>query len=149
MRVLFAAAVALSCLAAPALAASDADCQALWKNADRNGDGSLSDAEATRYLAAMRVQDRTMPSDGRITSAAFMEACKADIFVTRKSDAGAPLKGANSFTEGQARDRAVAFGVGDVAAMSKDDDGIWRGKGTLDGKSVSVAVDYKGNVVTQ
>jgi hypothetical protein len=150
MRVLLvAAALGWGCLGIPALAASDADCQALWKNADRNGDGFLSDAEATRYAAALRLQDRTVPSDGRIASAAFLDACKADVFTTRKLDAGAPLKGANSFTEGQARDRAIAFGIGDISAMSKDDDGIWRGKGSLDGKSVSVAVDYKGNVVTQ
>jgi putative membrane protein len=31
--------------------------------------------------------------------------------------------------------------------MKKDDDGIWRGTATRDGKSIPVAVDYKGNVV--
>ena len=32
--------------------------------------------------------------------------------------------------------------------MKKDDDGIWRGTGTQGGKTVQIAVDYKGNVVT-
>ena len=133
----------------PTWAATEAECTELWKKADRNGDGVLTDAEATRYAAALRVRDRQVPADGRMTAAAFMDACKADDFVERPVDAGAPLKGANSFTEGQARDRAIARGVTEISAMAKDDDGIWRGKGSVDGKAVSVAVDYKGNVVVQ
>jgi putative membrane protein len=31
--------------------------------------------------------------------------------------------------------------------MTKDADGIWRGQAEKDGKTTSVAVDYKGNVV--
>ena len=34
-----------------------------------------------------------------------------------------------------------------VSALTKDDQGIWRGTATKDGKHVKVAVDYKGNVV--
>lgn len=59
-------------MAAPGWAASDAECQGMWK--------------------------------------------KADVYTPRKADAGAPLKGANSFTEGQAKDRAVAHG--NVASVS-------------------------------
>src|SRR6185436_8409894 len=146
--VLIAAAISAS-LIAPAWAATEAECSEMFKKADRNGDGVLTDAEAARYAAALRVRDRQVPADGRMTSAAFMEACKADAFMDRAVDAGAPLKGANSFTEGQARDRAIARGVTEISAMTKDDDGIWRGKGSVDGKAVSVAVDYKGNVVVQ
>ena len=151
MRKLLAATAlaATAYVAFPALAATDADCQALWIKADVNKDGVLSDAEAMRYSAAMRVHDAKMPSDGKLTQAAFMEACKADVYAPAKVDAGAPLKGANSFTEGQAKDRAVAHGATDVADMKKDDNGVWRGMAKLDGKSGEVAVDYKGNVVFQ
>jgi hypothetical protein len=151
MTKLFAATAlaATAYVAFPALAATDADCQALWTKADVNKDGVLSDAEAMRYSAAMRVHDAKMPSDGKLTQAAFMEACKADVYAPAKVDAGAPLKGANSFTEGQAKDRAVAHGATDVADMKKDDNGVWRGMAKLDGKSGEVAVDYKGNVVFQ
>ncbi len=149
-RILILAALCMGgSLVAPAYAATEAECNVMWQKADRNNDGVLSDAEATRYLAALRVRDRQVPADSRFTSASFLEACKADAFMDRPVDAGAPLKGANSFTEGQARDRAVAHGVGDVTGLAKDDDGIWRGKGMVDGKSVAVAVDFKGNVVTQ
>jgi hypothetical protein len=151
MRKLFAATAlaATAYVAFPALAATDADCQALWTKADVNKDGVLSDAEAMRYSAAMRVHDAKRPSDGKLTHAAFLEACKADVYAPAKVDAGAPLKGANSFTEGQAKDRAVAHGATDVADMKKDDNGVWRGMAKLDGKSGEVAVDYKGNVVFQ
>jgi hypothetical protein len=130
-------------------AASDADCQDMWKKADSNGDGVLSDNESIRYVALMRVGNRTVATEGRITQSEFMDACKNDLYAPHKAEAGAPLKGANSFTEGQAKDRAVAHGgVDNVSGLKKDDDGIWRGKATRDGKPVEIAIDYKGNVVT-
>jgi hypothetical protein len=62
---------------------------------------------------------------------------------------GAVEPGANSFTEAQARSRIEAQGFGNVTELRKDDQGIWRGKAQRDGKSVSVAIDYKGTVQTQ
>ena len=105
---------------------------------------------AQLYNWAMRVGNRTVATEGRITQAEFMDACKADIYAPRKAEEGAPLKGANSFTEGQAKDRAIAHGsVESVSGLKKDDDGIWRGTGSQGGKTVEIAVDYKGNVVTK
>ncbi len=57
--------------------------------------------------------------------------------------------GANSFTEGQARDRIGNAGFTDVTQLAKDDDGVWRGKAKRGGKSVNVALDYKGNVTSK
>lgn len=121
----------------------------MWTKADTNNDGVLSDAEAARYAAAMRVRETKVPADGKITRADFMEACKGDVYAPRKADADAPLPGANSFTEGQAKDRAAAQGIMPTGAFAKDKEGIWRGQATQDGKPVQVAVDYKGNVVAQ
>lgn len=148
-KILLVAAAAAACAVAPAHAATDAECQAMWTKADVNKDGVLSDAESLRYAAAMRVHDKMAAADGRIDQAGFLEACKADVYAPRQADAGAPLKGANSFTEGQAKDRALSQGLTDVGALKKDDDGIWRGAAMQDGKSVEIAVDFKGNVVPQ
>jgi putative membrane protein len=148
-KMMLAAAAAAACAALPVQAATDTECQAMWTKADVNNDGVLSDAEAQRYAAAMRVHDRKASADGRIDQAAFLDACKADIYTSRPTDPGAPLKGANSFTEGQAKDRALSHGMTDVGALKKDDDGIWRGPAAQDGKPVQIAVDFKGNVVTQ
>jgi hypothetical protein len=62
---------------------------------------------------------------------------------------GAVEPGANSFTEAQARSRLEAQGFSTITELRKDDQGIWRGKAQKDGKSVSVAIDYKGTVQTQ
>ena len=140
-------AVAATCFALPAFAATDAECQAMWKKADANNDGVLSDTESLTYAAAMRVKDYKMTADGKLTQAAFIDACKADVYTPRKADEGAPLKGANSFTEAQAKDRALAQGYTSVSGLTKDGDGIWRGTAMENGKSVPIAIDFKGNVV--
>ena len=59
-----------------------------------------------------------------------------------------PLRGANSFTEAQAKSRIEAAGFSDVGTLVKDQDGIWRGKAMKSGQSVNVALDFKGNVVS-
>lgn len=147
--ILLVAAVAATCVAFPAQAATDAECQAMWTKADANKDGVLTDAESMRYAAAMRVSDRKLGADGRLDQASFMDACKADVYMARKNDEGAPLKGANSFTEGQAKDRALSRGLTSVSDLKKDGDDIWRGSAMQDGKAVQIAIDYKGNVVPQ
>ena len=147
MKKLLLTATACLFLSVPAFAMTDEECTTMWQQADANNDGLLSGAEADRYLAWMRVANKTLAGDGAINQAIFLENCKADIFTTVAVDEGAPLEGANSFTEGQAQDRVVAAGFPSVSALTKDDKGIWRGTATKDGKNVNVAVDYKGNVV--
>lgn len=58
-------------------------------------------------------------------------------------------KGANSFTEGEARSRLEKAGFKDAKDLKKDGDGIWRGTAMHDGKSVPVGLDFKGNVAAQ
>lgn len=141
---------AAGCLlfAAPAMALTEAECTTMWTQADANNDGTLSGEETTRYAAWMRINGQNVAADGTISKAAFLENCKTDVFKSAAVDEGAPLEGANSFTEGQAQDRVIASGLADVSALTKDDKGIWRGTAKKSGQSVQVAVDYKGNVVT-
>ena len=58
-----------------------------------------------------------------------------------------PLEGANSFTEAQAKQRIIDAGYTAVSVLAKDERGVWRGTATKAGKSASVGVDFKGNVV--
>jgi opacity protein-like surface antigen len=62
---------------------------------------------------------------------------------------GAPVSGANSFTEGQAKSRIEAKGFANVSDLRKDDQGVWRGKAMKDGESVGVSLDFQGNVTAQ
>jgi hypothetical protein len=63
--------------------------------------------------------------------------------------AAAPVAGANSFTESEARSRLEAHGYANVSALQKDAQSIWRGTATKDGRPVRVALDYQGNIVAQ
>ena len=58
----------------------------------------------------------------------------------------APQPGANSFTEGEAKSRLQKAGYSDVSGLSKDNQGIWRGTASKNGKAVKVSLDYKGNI---
>jgi hypothetical protein len=124
-----------------------AECEAQFKALDTDANGTLTEAEAPQAFAHARVANQTV-ADGGYSKDDYLKACAANDYGRPVPVEGAPLQGANSFTEGQAKDRATAWGVTGVSAMTKDDKGVWRGTGTVDGANVSVAVDYKGNVVT-
>jgi hypothetical protein len=68
---------------------------------------------------------------------------------TSTNNPGAPVAGANSFTEGQAKSRIESNGFANVSGLKKDDSGIWRGKAMKDGKSIDVSLDFQGNVVAR
>jgi len=131
----------------PAPTAAPPQCEEQFTTLDTDNSGTLSETEAPQVYAKSRIDNMTMPDTGYGRDE-FLAACADNQFTRAEPDAGAPLEGANSFTEGQARDRATAWGVTGVSAMTKDDLGVWRGTGTVDGGTVNVAVDYKGNVVT-
>jgi len=61
----------------------------------------------------------------------------------------APVAGKNSFTEEQATHRLADHGYVGVKNLKKDDQGIWHGTATKDGKPVAVSVDYQGNIAGQ
>ena len=140
--------LALTMAALPAHAMTDTQCADAFAKADTHKMGYLTEADGMRYYAVHRAMDKPV-DDGKLTREQFLMNCKADAYVMidNKVDAGAPLPGSNSFTENQAKDRAIARGMTDVGKLTKDDKGVWRGAGMSDGKSASVAVDYKGNVV--
>src|ERR1700746_1573455 len=62
---------------------------------------------------------------------------------------GAPVAGANSFTEGQAKSRIESKGYTNLSGLKKDGKGVWRGTAMRDGKSVDVSLDFEGNIVVQ
>ena len=63
-------------------------------------------------------------------------------------NADGPSRGANSFTEGQARGHIEHGGFTHISKLSKDSNGLWRGTAMKNGHRVSVAVDFKGDVTT-
>jgi hypothetical protein len=60
-----------------------------------------------------------------------------------------PLEtGENSFTEQQAKERFEAAGLSGVTGLKLDEQGIWRAKATKGATTMSVGLDYKGNIAT-
>ena len=59
----------------------------------------------------------------------------------------APVQGHNSFTEGEAKSRIEKSGFTNVSQLTKDPDGVWRGRAMKGGSRVDISVDYQGNVV--
>ena len=96
----------------------------------------------------MTSQGTTIAPTGQANSSAAAGNGNQAI-ATTSANAPTPAKGANSFTEGQAQSRLKDRGFGDVGALKKDQDGIWRGTAMKAGQQVSVWVDYKGNVGQQ
>ena len=55
----------------------------------------------------------------------------------------------NSFTEGQAKGHFENAGYSDVTDLTKTPDGMWTAKAMKGGKSMNVALDFKGAVTAR
>lgn len=60
-----------------------------------------------------------------------------------------PVKGHSSFTESQAKGRLAKAGYANVSDLKKTDDGFWQGSAMKGGRTVTVSLDYKGNVTAK
>jgi len=52
------------------------------------------------------------------------------------------------FTETQARAHLSHLGYVNVSGLTKDENGVWHGSATKDGKPLTVAVDIKGGLAS-
>ncbi|MBY5816681.1 PepSY domain-containing protein [Rhizobium leguminosarum] len=59
----------------------------------------------------------------------------------------APVEGANSFTEAQAKDRIAEAGYTDVKDLKLDDKGIWMASAGRESRLI--ALDDQGNIVAK
>lgn len=123
-----------------------ADCQTQYSSIDTAKHGYVLETEAPRYFAFYRMGNKNL-ADGKLAQDMFLKDCAAGFYDVSQVDKDAPLAGANSFTENQAKDRVLAHGGSTVSALKKDDKGIWRGTAMMGDAQQNVAVDYKGNVV--
>jgi hypothetical protein len=80
---------------------------------------------------------------------AAMAQTKTPAMAPAAPKAQAPVPGANSFTEAQAKDRIEDAGFTAVADLVKNDKGIWVGKAAKDSATVDVMLDYQGNVTSK
>lgn len=123
-----------------------ADCEAAFIALNLDDDGFLSVTEAPGDHARAAI-DNIAVADRGIAREDWLVLCSSPHWQSNQPEEGAPFAGANSFTEEQARERATAWQIADIGALTLDESGIWRGTGTLDGTPVTFAIDYRGNVV--
>jgi putative membrane protein len=115
----------------------------LFEDYSQNGDNASLKTFATETLPTLKMHQE------KIETIASDMGTGAATSPTDSTEAAPPVSGANSFTEEQAKDRIQDAGYADVSSLAKDDNGVWRGQATKDGKTVSVALDYQGNVTSQ
>lgn len=107
---------------------------------------------ADKSIAVPAPMDNTMAKPAPLTDAPAITATTpantpAIGGSTNPPPAGAPLPGANSFTEAQARQRMEDQGYSGITDLKQDAQSIWRGTARKGGVSMSVALDFQGNVV--
>ena len=100
-------------------------------------------------FAAALVCATAVSAYAQTTTVPAMDGDTPAVATPETPNAPAPVEGANSFTEEQARERIEAAGFTGVADLKLDDQGIWQATAMKDGKSMPVAMDYQGNVVSK
>lgn len=127
--------IALAALAALSLVACSKAADTNTAAADSNAaDASATPAPATDASATAPQADASAPGNPAVKD-------------THPENAGPPAAGANSFTEGQARQHIENSGYTSVTALTKDQNGVWHGTAMKGGKTMNVSLDFKGNVV--
>jgi len=84
-----------------------------------------------------------------MATCASAEDAKTPAIAPSATNPAAPVPGANSFTQSQAKDRIEKAGFSSVSALAKNTDGVWTAKATKDGAMKDVMLDYQGNVTTK
>ena len=121
----------------------------LFESYAKDGDNAQLKTFASETLPTLKMHQEMIEKIVSATDNASSTTSSTTPAVTTTDTANpaAPVPGANSFTEDQAKSRLQDAGFSDVSALTKDDKGIWRGRATKDGKTTNVALDYQGNVV--
>lgn len=123
--------------------AAHADAVSLFESYAKDGDNAALKAFAADTLPTLKMHQQMIEKVTVPAPNAASQAVKSG----DSTSSAAPVPGANSFTESQAKSAIEKAGYSDVSALTKDDKGIWRGTASKDGKSTAIALDYQGNVV--
>jgi len=125
------------------------DAVALFEAYAKDGDNATLKSFAQDTLPTLKMHKDMIEKIATTTGTepAATSSTTPAVSTTDTTNPSAPVPGANSFTEDQAKSRIQDAGYTNVSALTKDDQGIWRGQASKDGKNTPVALDYQGNVV--
>jgi putative membrane protein len=124
-----------------------ADAVKLFQDYAADGDNAELKTFAQQTLPTLKMHQEMIEKIASTKTDSSAPTSTAPAASNDQSNASAPVPGANSFTEAQAKSRIEDAGFSNVSALTKDDKGIWRGTADKDGKQTAVALDFQGNVV--
>ncbi|ESX78890.1 DUF4142 domain-containing protein [Mesorhizobium sp. LSHC414A00] len=120
----------------------------LFESYAKDGDNAQLKTFASETLPTLKMHQEMVEKIASADNASSTTSSTTPaVSTTDTTNPAAPIPGANSFTEDQAKSRIQDAGCSGVSKLTKDDQGIWRGQATKDGKTTTVALDYQGNVV--
>ncbi|ESX94189.1 DUF4142 domain-containing protein [Mesorhizobium sp. M0761] len=120
----------------------------LFESYAKDGDNAQLKTFASETLPTLKMHQEMVEKIASADNASSTTSSTTPaVSTTDTTNSAAPVPGANSFTEDQAKSRIQDAGFSGVSKLTKDDQGIWRGQATKDGKTTTVALDYQGNVV--
>ncbi|TGQ35700.1 DUF4142 domain-containing protein [Mesorhizobium sp. M00.F.Ca.ET.216.01.1.1] len=125
--------------------AAHADAVSLFEAYAKDGDNPALKSFATETLPTLKMHQEMIEKVA--TTAPASTSTTPAVTSSGTTNPAAPVPGANSFTEAQAKSAIEKAGYSGVSALTKGDNGIWRGTASKDGKSAPIALDYQGNVV--
>jgi hypothetical protein len=140
----------LIALHGPVLAEPEDICRARWVTADVDANGALDPKiDKPEYVQALAVNAPISRDD-------FLKLCQSGALASLPLPSNPAENrdlGKGDITPGPALSKDVALkklkasGFGDVADLTLDDTGVWRGTAVANGKTVPVAVDPQGDIV--
>jgi hypothetical protein len=142
----------------PVQAASDQECESLWKTLDVDANGTLEPKEdAHGYIAAMQKGGVHLADPNAVSRDEFVGYCKTSISHvdvsspanTKDFGKGDLTPGKNPLSMDDAKKKLEASGFKDVNGLTLDDKGIWHATAEADGKRKDVAIDAQGDIVGQ
>jgi hypothetical protein len=158
MRSIFSILPLVALLAGSAEAATDQECQSLWKTLDVNANGALEATEDTRgYSAAMQKSGVHLANPSVVSRDEFLGYCKTSIANvdisspanTKDFGKGDITPSKNPLAMDDAKKKLEASGFKNVSGLSLDDKGVWHATAEADGKAKKVTIDAQGDIVGQ
>jgi hypothetical protein len=160
------AAAALVSVGNPAAAAPQEACLSMWKTADVDANGALTQAEdKAGYIAAAKQAGRELADPPVISRDEFVALCGEDVFaglaggnkaVAAPGPASSQDLGKGDITpstkalsEADAKKKLTASGFREIEDLALDQGGVWRGTAVANGQRQDVAIDGQGDIVAE
>ena len=145
----------------PLQAATQQECLSLWKTADIDANGALTEAEDKgNYIATAVRRGRPLNQPQAISRDEFLQLCAENAFAASDAPASSPgpaaskdlgkgdlTPGAQPLNEADARKKLEATGFREIQDLKVGEDNIWRGTALANGQRQEVAIDAQGDIV--